>query len=503
MQKAGLKIVALGLGLLMIGVLFAPQADALHLRRLRNLNEMMSTEKGPVSGFGGGNHYFIRFGTNETGMDSVFGVVWGTSEHPNWIHIVMVQARYLGAGDVYDENGKLVAAKHPIKVYTYCGITLRCILEFNDTDGDGLCDYVRGQLGDEQNLTEHETVYNKRVSLRTAWTASNVTTEFNESSKEKSWTFNLTAENLPYRKLRPLQPIDEGAVDQTLERVTFTFHLRARYDEVENVSVPHYNITIGRDALHRYEIKSVHREENLTANGKAARYHVKWDQEIVGWDYNPKNENRALIMEFTANVGNFIPRGTAEWIRENILSKLGERDRATYVTDAGEKTSTENDPIPPRPRLLRANRIDFGGNWSKIGRLTWVSNVTVDGVEKEMHAQIQNGFAYQIAGMGGRVFRGFAVLGGLTYPGGEYIAHDPDVSGEMLLDLQPASTLPIKSSRHFPLLWLGLGVLIAVVVIAALYRMGSKGSMESTYQKQFDTEDEEREPDWEQYYEGR
>src|SRR5207249_451742 len=69
------------------------------------INSQLSEETGPTTALGGGDHVFVRFGT-----DAAFGVVYGTTGNPNNIYVVAIKARYLGVAQVVDQSGASVAS---------------------------------------------------------------------------------------------------------------------------------------------------------------------------------------------------------------------------------------------------------------------------------------------------------------------------------------------------------------------------------------------------------
>src|SRR2546425_7780484 len=82
---------AILIGLLLVAtagmaILVTPAARAASL-----INGQLFQETGPTTALGGGDHVFVRFGS-----DAAFGVVYGTSANPNNIYIVAIKARYLG-----------------------------------------------------------------------------------------------------------------------------------------------------------------------------------------------------------------------------------------------------------------------------------------------------------------------------------------------------------------------------------------------------------------------
>ncbi|UCE36920.1 MAG: hypothetical protein JSW00_15690 [Thermoplasmata archaeon] len=472
-------------------------------------NKHIYTDKGTTDKYGGGDYYMIAFGSEEGGMDAAFGVIWGTKDNPNSIIPFVIQARYLGVAQVYDDDGELKEKNFPIKVYTFYGMKLETMLEFNDTNGDGIFNFKRNKDPDYWwDLWDYEPLCNKKIDLATAWTASEVTTSEDKTNQEKTWEFSLTAENLNYEKVWPLWPWDPANEENVLEKLQFTFHLRAKLVEVDNVTVPQYYVTVTddpdkKDEADAWPILSSERIENLTYNGKKAMYGVKWDHEIQGWDYNPYFTNESLLMEFKAILGNFVPATTTRWFKAQFMNRLGEDGKARYMKQNGEmEKSSADDPEDKGPRKLKANRIDFEGNWSRIGKFTWVSDVTVDGEEKQMYAQVQAGMAFTLKGRWGRLYTGFALQGGLSYPGGDSIYHDPGMEGEMTFEISEKTE---SDTNLRPLLALCFGALIfvaVVVVMAIIVHQRGKGKkpegFESTYDRH--TPYQNGPQDWSQYY---
>src|SRR5881296_4109810 len=91
---------AILIGLLLVAtagmaVLVTPATRAATL-----INGQLAQETGPTTALGGGDHVFVRFGS-----DAAFGVVYGTSANPNNIYIVAIKARYLGVAQVKTSKG--------------------------------------------------------------------------------------------------------------------------------------------------------------------------------------------------------------------------------------------------------------------------------------------------------------------------------------------------------------------------------------------------------------
>lgn len=482
-MKSRYKIGAISAVLMMVLMSFAASGTS---RAGPNLNAQLQEETGPIDLLGGGNHVFIRFGT-----DAAFGVLWGTQENPNTIYVVVIKARYLGLAEVYDRSGKQVAKDRPIKIYSLYALKLEDLFEFDDVNGDGIINYRRAWDG--QNFgayTGLEPLF-KKVDMTTAWERSEI--ERTGDENERNWQFSLTARDLPYVLINDSASASVG--DSVLNELTFTFHLTASLVQINNATVRQWRITVTRFGGHLmfYDIA---RMEDRTVSGKVLAYRVKFDQKILGWDFDPENGNSRLLLEFDSIVGNYIPKYTAEWICGRMLFRMRENGTAHFEDDSGMRYADDKTgPFTP-PRRLRSPFLEFGGNWTRIARFTWVTNVTVDGVEGRLYAQIQAGWPIVVFGRDGAVFGGFIILGGLSYPGGYEITHDPAVEGDALLDISTSSAGPISSLRGLVL----LAMIASGVVIAVIAAIAFSHKRKESFGESFDRVAEEKEEDWTEYY---
>ena len=426
--------------------------------------------------FGGGDYVGIRFMRKAPGKtayveDAMFAVIWGTENQtePNSIVIYSEVTRYLGAGKVYDVNGGLVANRYPIRVKTVWVQKLEDIFEYYDADNDEVCDYSRDYTGlHYSDYLWHEPVY-KKVSLHTAWTKSPVNETLDPEGKHGSWTFSLTAENLSY--------VDIGLTNTTgdgiLNRLTFTFHLEAQLVNI-TAAVPLFNITV--DAANGYQVIDSEKIETKEFNGTRVDYGVKYDHEILGWDLDAKNPNPRLLLEWHAVVGNFVPTGVAEWMKEELLSKIsGGTGDVVAETVNGNMTLSEanaNDTSsrPTLHTILKPARLHLMDDWQRIGSLTWVTTVNVtknegeDPVTLNMTAQVQGHKKISVPLQSG-VYKGFAMLAGFSYPAGYKVYHDPEVTvGANIMDISELTAGPALYS--YP-------QYIAAIIIAAGASIGT------------------------------
>ena len=402
----------------------------------------LAEEEGGADLLGGGDHRFIRFGT-----DAAFGVLWGNATNPNYIYLVAIKARYLGLADVRTATGAVVDEDRPIKIHTIYAFKLDSLLEFNDTNGDGIASYTRAYNGGNYTSYVAGEPLLKRVSLNTSWTASPVTrTEIGEN---RTWTFSLTAQNEPYEILAG------SPTTATLDEVTFTFHLATTVVHVENRTVPQYSITVVRLGQ-VYVLTNVTRAGTTTWTGDRLAYTVKWDQRILGWDFDTANTNPGLVLEFGALVANRFPGDAPAWFDALVVARIQEGGTLRWRETAGETSAGENTSYL-QPRKIRDPWLRAGGDWSYIGRLTWVSNATVDGNPATVYAQVQGGILGLVR-TGIATYVGFAIIMGLSFPGGQDIRHDPAMDSDAL----------VLSTAAAPGGGLGSVLVLAMVSVLAL-----------------------------------
>jgi len=462
---------AILIGLLLVAtagmaVLVTPATRAATL-----INGQLVEETGPTTALGGGDHVFVRFGS-----DAAFGVVYGTSANPNNIYIVAVKARYLGVAQVKDEQGRSYAENRPIKIYTLYAVKLDSLVEFRDSNGNGIANYARVYNSTTDRFSDYinraDTLY-KKVDLNTSWTAGSIVQS--NGTAYRSWTFNLSAQNLPYAAVANYT----GNVVGTLPLVRFTFHLNASLTQVDNATVPQWQVTVGQIGG-RIVVTNISRLNDLIVSGKALHYDLKWDQDIEGWTYAAQNTpaaSRRILLELGVVVGNLIPAAIVDaWFESRALARMGESGTAQFNTATGTESANDTTGTYLLARRLQSPYVDFGGNWTRIGRFLWVSDSVVDGVSVPVYGQIVAGVRFAAIGEGGKAFIGFALLAGLSFLGGASIVHDPTVTTDVQADLQlPGATGPFGGLFVAAI---GVVVIIAIVllVVAIAIRRKKKGS---------------------------
>ena len=456
-------------------------------------------ETGTTTILGGGDYVYVRFN-----KDAAFGVIYGTPQNPNSIIIVAMQVRYLGVADVKDVNGASIGKTVPIPVMSIFAMKLNDIFEFNDTNGDGICNYRHAFDGLNYGAyTVHEPIY-KSVSLETSWTRGDINSNVDQANQQKTWSFTLTAQNLPYKAIGNSSSIANDVATKNLDKLQFTFHLTASVVHYNNISVPSYAVTVEKNNLGKYAIKSSTQEASRTFTGDMGNYVVKFDQDIEGWDFDASNKAPHLLMEWHAIIGTLIPTKVAAWINAQYESNVDKGTDATVQTDTGTlavNESTAKDPAAPltdTPQKVKFNRIDCGADWTKVGHLTWASNVTVDGNAGTMYAQVQGAKKITPQTDKGK-FHGYAILAGFSYPGGQKIFHDPGIGGSVPININFGTGRALRAV----VLVLGLGAVVGLVaVVGVAYSMKKGKGQKGYYNGTLDVNEQEHKGSsgWGKYY---
>ncbi len=384
---------------------------------------------------GGGDYVAIRFGN-----DAWFGVIYGTDKDPNSVIIYSRMARYLGMSNVKTGAGKQLASRTPIKAWTFLGMRMNSLVEYNDTDGDGICHLLRkGGNVDKASFTAVDQVF-KAVNLNASWELSEVTKEKNNSAKWASYQFSLTARNLGYIDLTGgTAPPNASDV---LDSVTFTFKLTAHVNRTK-VLVPIYNITVkagAGGAAGTWKADGTVTKTTKNVTGNVVRYGSKVDHDIRGWDFQENNANASLMLENLVLSATSVPSKPGKWYHMNTLRALKREGGIRFNGDKGNETlQTEGLGTgyqQTKPRRVVHPRMDISDEWERSGRLTWIKDVEItDGnttTTEEMTYQVQGGKAFAFKD-GERMAAGLLMAAGFNYPAGERIYHDPGVESQGFL----------------------------------------------------------------------
>jgi len=453
-----LAVVALMLTGGMSGVVSAAPAP--------NPIDRIRLETGHTSEWNGGDYVAVNM--TKDGSAGWFAVVYGTEANPAPITLVGVTLRYLGGAQVVGPNGNTILDAVPIPIVTVFAQSLFALLEFDDTGidtlfgsygtGNGLFDFTSNHTFFFEGAQKFEPLY-KYVDMKRAWTLSPIISLTDTVNQSKTFEFSLYATNVSYSKVYDptIHAVRDGTPeDGVVERIEFRFHIEATAKEVM-AEVPFYKVTLDHGRItHSEQIAS--REYT----GVAANTAFKYDHIVEGWDPYPDAVDPHLMLENLLVFGAFIPERVEEWYNVQFLkSHLSDgTGLANYEAEGSNQTVAEQSQLPGHAQLLTKDSISFKNNWERCGMLTWVSNVSVDGTEKQMYYQIHAGVASEFPTdkRDGQV-KLLVILGGYIYPMGANIMHDPSFIGE---------ALQIDMNEGLKVLLFVLFVGAAVIVISML-----------------------------------
>jgi hypothetical protein len=439
----------------------------------------VTLEQGIADDFEGGN--FVAINLNDETTPAWFGVVYGTEDSPAPITLVGIYVRYLGGAEIRDASGGMMIPAVPIPVVTVFAQSLLHLIEFNDTGypignervgaDNGMFDFLGKRSLSAFHPMSFEPIY-KTLDLTTAWDLSEILEIEDPANGSKNFEFSLSSQNLTYSKIWDEGPAENSdgsrsgtTEDGLVENVEFRFHVEANVKDI-TADVPWYRVTIddGNNIVSSEEV------ESRTYSGTYVSASFKYDHIIDGWDYTSRSNTSKLMLENLLFFGTFVPDVVQEWIDAQFIDEVdGGSGVMEYQTEDGEMTAETSDDIPEESILLLNNKIVFRDNWERCGTLSWVSNVTVDGEEKEMYYQIHAGSAEDMRGDNddGNV-KAIAILGGYIYPAGENIYHDPTFEATSLM-------LDISMGFQPLIVLLIIGATIACVIpIGALMLMRRK-----------------------------
>ena len=450
-------------------------------------NSKITTEVGPTTDLGGGDHFYVKFGS-----DAAFGILWGTNETHNNIYFVSYISRYLGYLNVNEPNGTVLAQK-PLKIYTLYAVKLDRLIEYNDSSNNVLnyTPQIGNTMSDILGLGQQQ-IY-KGVNLDTAWSASNW--QNGTENGNLTWSFTLTATNLNYSI--PYQYKDDNKGDGVLNSIALTFHLTASTNYVNNISVPQYKVTVTKGLLGNNRFGNLQKASDLTLSGNVTSYHVKWDKNITGWDADPRDTNPTIMAEYSTLVENYIPPAVTSLMEMSECQRMVAATGDNGTMTAGTYTLNGTSPLSGA-FSLKTPRLTFGGENTKIGTFEWVQNVTVDNKTENATSQVTRLIPFDVQ-FGGRQYYGFAAVVGISYPYGESIVQDPEISSQAVTDLASSGAGHSGNSLGsfpFGLLIVGSVVVIGVVLSVVLIRRRQPKQPKQNYEMP-----NQQQSDWGKYYE--
>ncbi len=348
--------------------------------------------------------------------------------------------------------------------------------------------------------------------------------EIDTGNNTKEWTFNLTASDLTYK--RPGGWFNKWtARNDKLEELTISFHLYVTSGEKTKSNVPNWKVEISEKGNGNYNIESSEYQETRAYKGEAIDASFKYDNLIDGWDFDESNDDPCLLWGTQVLFANAVSDEVAGWIKtqfdetqEEVQSDDALTNDAfmTYETPGGQsKTLSEEDASDDigdlgvdyedgiysgdKPELIQKNKLSLEDNWQKVGSLTWVTDVDVDGRIENMYFQVYGARKFAAVDWDMGAVKGFIATGGFSYPGGDKIFHDPTYSSEVFQLTGSNDDGSANGARIVALLLFLLVVgIVAVVVVVFFVKVASGGK--ATSDKRMDNGGENKSTDEEDYY---
>jgi len=396
-------------------------------------------------------------GRNYTSVEvggSTFGILYGTASVPGHVTIFTITPRYLGDAELEDSDGTSLG-KRAIKAVTYSEHTVLSLIEFTDSNGNGLYDATT--YSTSNTIAVKTEARRMTANLYTAWDLEMVETTAGDTT---FYVFTLTARNTTVSDLGA----GTGQVGPVLGMIELEIVLQVD-QETSETTIPVYGVTV--DARSN-TVRSVSRLRERTANTIRTSGAFKYNVTIDDWPV--KNVNNSMILLTKTKVGVAANRATMKWAGERLLEKLGAtgearftaEDETEYRTTTDVRKDSDSDGIPES--IQAKKRVRFADNGNVLADMTWVENATVDGSRTRVRFSLLKVGPIELSS-GSRTFNGVSVLGGFVYPAGSDIFHDPGIQAEgtevafdeVLRDLLPSGTILVQVVA---------GVAIAVLAFA-------------------------------------
>jgi len=398
----------------------------------------------PKDFLGGGDYVMAKAPSGDSWIAVVYGTGNQTVKSP--ITIVAMWNRTLAGAERHDSDGKLLNRSMPVNVRSILVHQYEALIEFNDSNGDGIGNIVRSpQPVAAGELIAREPVY-KAVSLRQAWTRDTVqeSTTMENGTLTKTFSFNLTATDLEYIVVGDKSLVNASPGDGKLNRITFGFHLKV-FITRGVVSVPFYNLTwVGGPSGGI----SLTRVPDRTCNVTTYSARVKTDHTLEGWDLESQNTNPRVVLETGTRLGMRLSPSLMEYTNDTYLIKgLKGGGSMNYTTEGGKPANADSstDTLKPdtgpadandTPIKTGTNELTLADSWQRCGRFSWVSDVTT--MENatatpgtgQAFFEVQGARKFNLDTDRG-VYFGVLLLGGLSYPGAWKVVHDPEIGVEM------------------------------------------------------------------------
>ena len=197
----------------------------------------------------------------------------------------------------------------------------------------------------------------------------------------------------------------------------------------------------------------------------------------TGPDHDQQGNPLRCGLAYVSRDGGDDTSDTPVTVKEEKLKQRIREYTDTACRQRGDVIDNTVDSDEARPEVIRSGSLHFEDNGARLGRIRWVSNATVDGLETEVLFQMHGARPVQSGDIhddNNDLWAGVRAVGGYNYVIGDSVFHDPEFGADVLTMHTSSFGEPQVWNVRGPMFQLlqmllnGLPVLLGVVLIATV-----------------------------------
>lgn len=197
----------------------------------------------------------------------------------------------------------------------------------------------------------------------------------------------------------------------------------------------------------------------------------------TGPDHDQQGNPLRCGLAYVSRDGGDDTSDTPVTVKEEKLKQRIREYTDTACRQRGDVIDNTVDSDEARPEVIRSGSLHFEDNGARLGRIRWVSNATVDGLETEVLFQMHGARPVQSGDIhddNNDLWAGVRAVGGYNYVIGDSVFHDPEFGADVLTMHTSSFGEPQvwnvrgPMSQLLQMLLNGLPVLLGVVLIATV-----------------------------------
>ena len=196
-----------------------------------------------------------------------------------------------------------------------------------------------------------------------------------------------------------------------------------------------------------------------------------------GPDHDQQGNPLRCGLAYVSGGGNDGTSDTPVTVKEEKLKQRIREYTETACRQRGDVIDDTAESDEARPEAIRSGSLHFEDNGARLGRIRWVSNATVDGLETEVLFQMHGArpvLSADIDDDNDDLWAGVRMVGGYNYVIGDSVFHDPEFGADVLTMHTSSFGEPQVWNVRGPLFQLlqalqaGLPMLLGAVLIAVV-----------------------------------